>query len=432
MDFKNTLERINYFEELLPINQMELLGINIWPILRTFYVTSNDKNNFSKTKFTINKLKIFDFNLKKIKSHDLFFSYANDPSGTIKLDNKYIQKQAFVLKKYKSNNLKTIEFGLPNDSNKRDSFQITGLYVFFKIFYFFNYKKKKILKLELTNLKERINSDLIKYDISFCENEIKEFFCRKYFFDLLLNYLKTKSIYLKSFNNINAFAICASSKDLNIETYEYQHGQQGEYSLAYSSWKNIPKTGYSMLPKVFLLWDSIFSVKFEKWISNQDYHRLEIVENFWFKYVNTNSYLFPKITIDNDYINVVVCLQSLKIPESVIELLNNEDSLKWHFRLHPKDLGKIEIFKKTLNQIGINPLKVDLITTNQTPIESVLKSFNTFITEWSTVAYEAYLNEKKSIVIGNKGYNAYHFFIKGGGILFAENSKDLLKYLISK
>lgn len=432
MDFKNTLERINYFEELLPINQMELLGINIWPILRTFYVTSNDKNNFSKTKFTINKLKIFDFNLKKIKSHDLFFSYANDPSGTIKLDNKYIQKQAFVLKKYKSNNLKTIEFGLPNDSNKRDSFQITGLYVFFKIFYFFNYKKKKILKLELTNLKERINSDLIKYDISFCENEIKEFFCRKYFFDLLLNYLKTKSIYLKSFNNINAFAICASSKDLNIETYEYQHGQQGEYSLAYSSWKNIPKTGYSMLPKVFLLWDSIFSVKFEKWISNQDYHRLEIVENFWFKYVNTNSYLFPKITIDNDYINVVVCLQSLKIPESVIELLNNEDSLKWHFRLHPKDLGKIEIFKKTLDQMGINPLKVDLITTNQTPIESVLKSFNTFITEWSTVAYEAYLNGKKSIVIGNKGYNAYHFFIKGGGILFAENSKDLLKYLISK
>ena len=156
MDYKDTLERINYFEELLPINQMELLGINIWPILRTFYVTSNDKNNFSKTKFTINKLKIFDFNLKKIKSHDLFFSYANDPSGTIKLDNKYIQKQAFVLKKYKSNNLKTIEFGLTNDSNKRDSFQITGLYVFFKIFYFFNYKKKKILQLELTNLKERI------------------------------------------------------------------------------------------------------------------------------------------------------------------------------------------------------------------------------------------------------------------------------------
>ena len=432
MDFKDTLERINYFEETLPISQIELLGINIWPILRTFYVSAYNKNHFLKSKFTIDKIKIFDFNLKKIKSKDLFFSYANDPSGTIRLDKKHIQKQAFVLKKYRSKNLKTIEFGLPSSSNNRESFQITGLYFFFKIFFFFNYKKKKILKSELINLKERIINDLTYYDIPFYDNEIKEFFCKKYFFDILLNYLKPKSIYLKSFNNINAFAICASSKDLNIETFEYQHGQQGEYSLTYSSWKNIPKEGYSILPKVFMLWDKIFSAKFEKWISNQEYHRLEIVENYWVKFVKSNSYLFPKITIDNDYINVVVCLQSLKIPELIIELLNNEDRLKWHFRLHPKDLGKIEIFKKTLNQIGINPLKVDLITTNQTPIESVLKSFNTFITEWSTVAYEAYLNEKKSIVIGNKGYNAYHFFIKGGGILFAENSKDLLKYLISK
>lgn len=431
MDFKDTLERINYFEELLPISKMELLGINIWPILRTFYVSTNDKNYFLKSKITFNKLKIFDFNLKKIKSNDLFFSYANDPSGTIKLDKKYIQKQAFVLKKYKSKDLKTVEFGLPIGSSNKDSFQITGLYFLFKIFFFFNYKKKKILKSELINLKETIIKDLTYYDIPFYDNEIKEFFCRKYFFDLLLNYLKPKSIYLKSFNNINAFAICASSKDLNIETFEYQHGQQGERSLTYSSWKNIPKEGYSILPKVFMLWDKMFSTKFE-WISDQDYHSLEIVENYWIKFVKSNSHLFPKIKIDNNCINVVVCLQSLKIPDLVIELLNNEDRLKWHFRLHPKDLGKIEIFKKTLDQMGINPLKVDLITTNQTPIESVLKSYNTFITEWSTVAYEAYSNGNKSIVIGNKGFNAYHFFIKGGGILFAENSNDLLKHIISK
>jgi len=432
MDHKDILERINYFEELLPINQMELLGINIWPILRTFYISSLGGNQFSKSKITINSLKIFDFNLKKLKSHDLFFSYANDPSGIIKLDDKYIQKQAFVLKKFKSKDLKIIEFGLPINSNNKDAFKITGLYFLFKIFFFFNYKKKKVLKSELRILKKRIIDDLAYYDIPFYDKEIKEFFCRKYFFDLLLNYLKPKSIYLKSFNNINAFAICASSKDLNIETFEYQHGQQGEYSLAYSSWKNIPKKGYSILPKVFLLWDSIFSSKFEKWISRQEYHRFEIVENYWVKFVKSNSYLFPKISIDNNYVNVVVCLQSLKIPELIIELLNNSDKLKWHFRIHPKDFANIEIITKTLNQMGINQSKVDLKTTNQIPIESVLKSFDIIITEWSTVAYEAYLNGNKSIVIGNKGFNAYYFFIKRGGILFAENSKDLLKHIISK
>ena len=140
MDFKDTLERINYFEETLPISQIELLGINIWPILRTFYVSAYNKNHFLKSKFTIDKIKIFDFNLKKIKSKDLFFSYANDHSGTIILDKKHIQKQAFVLKKYRSKNLKTIEFGLPISSNNRESFQITGLYFFFKIFFFFNRK----------------------------------------------------------------------------------------------------------------------------------------------------------------------------------------------------------------------------------------------------------------------------------------------------
>ena len=389
MDYKDTLERINYFEELLPINQMELLGVNIWPILRLYYVANKNNNQPFKAKRSLNNLKIFDFNLKKIKSRDIFFSYAKDPSGTIKLDNKYIQKHAFVLKKYKSNNLKTIEFGMPSDSNKRDSFQITGLYVF-------NYKKRKTLEIEISNLKQRISSELIKCNISFCENEIKEFFSRKYFFDLLLNYLKPKSIYLKSFNNINAFAICSSSKDLNIQTYEYQHGQQGEYSLAYSSWKNIPKSGYSMLPKVFLLWDKIFSLKFEKWISNQEYHKYEIIENFWLKFVKNNSNLFPNISFDKDYINVVVCLQSLQIPKLVIELLKSDNRLKWHFRLHPKDLGKIKTFKKQLNEMGLHTLNIDLISTNQTPIESVLKSFDVFVTEWSTVAYEAYVFKKKS------------------------------------
>ena len=67
---------------------------------------SIDDLAFSLQKFTIDKIKIFDFNLKKIKSKDLFFSYANDHSGTIILDKKHIQKQAFVLKKYRSKNRK--------------------------------------------------------------------------------------------------------------------------------------------------------------------------------------------------------------------------------------------------------------------------------------------------------------------------------------
>ena len=50
MDYKDTLERINYFEELLPINQMELLGVNIWPILRLYYVANKNNNQPFKAK----------------------------------------------------------------------------------------------------------------------------------------------------------------------------------------------------------------------------------------------------------------------------------------------------------------------------------------------------------------------------------------------
>ena len=251
------LNKIIKIEETLNINQFIVKGLNIWPLIRIEIIRKLRANDFT----TNNKLSISIFlkhfislfELSKLFKHrhgSLFLVYGVDKSGRTVIENEVFDKQfSPFLKKFGSKRIKIIEFGLIDSCSSKSQFtNVTSIYYIFKPFLNFYYW------LSFLKISKKIKNFL--YEITLDDKNIFnktliEFYSRKLFFKFLLKYLKPKNVFVKSFNNITAMAVVAGASELKINTIEYQHGQQGENSLTYSNWNNMPKNGFKMLPKYF-------------------------------------------------------------------------------------------------------------------------------------------------------------------------------------
>ena len=131
-------------------------------------------------------------------------------------------------------------------------------------------------------------------------------------------------------------ALLNAANDLNINTIEFQHGQQGENSLYYSNWNNAPQSGFKMLPKYFWIWENRFRGKFDKWMSNQNFHKVIVGGNLWYEYLlKINDPL--KINFNKEIIHVLYCLQYSELNDIVIKAMKQSNNILWHVRLHPRE-----------------------------------------------------------------------------------------------
>ena len=182
-----------------------------------------------------------------------------------------------------------------------------------------------------------------------------------------------------------------------------------------------------MLPKTFWLWDNTFAKKFELWMSKQNYHEIKIVGNLWQNFVEKNDNLFPPYNLfDSKYKNVLVCLQKTHLPEIIKKAICNDNEIMWYFRLHPREYhnkNKLILLLKDLTE------NYNIEIGNKFPLESFLQTVDAVVTEWSTVAYEAVISNKKSIVIHQNGKEAFKKFIKKKEIYYTEDYKDLLRFI---
>lgn len=370
------------------------------------------------------------FSFYKLFNKNLFFIYGNDPSAKYIIKGRVIHKQAAPINEFMGeNNFCLLEFGLRSYGTPKikGTVNISSLFTLFKLLYYvpfyFSYRESDS-KLIINNFLKKNGIDTNVW------NDIYDFFIKQYFFSFLIKLIRPKKIFLKSFNNTNAMSILYAANKHNIITVDYQHGQQGDNNLSYSNWLNIPKNGYKTLPREFWLWGKEFEYKFQSWICNQDYHKTNIVGNLWFNYVLKNKNLFPPCNaLPQKKINVLVCLQKTRLPKIINECFqSDEDKIFWHFRLHPRELHKKSKLESDLKHKKIN---YDLDIANSYHLESLLQSVDVVITEWSTVAYEATLFKKKSIVIHRNGYDAFLSLILNGDIIYATNHKKLIELIIT-
>ena len=98
----------------------------------------------------------------------------------------------------------------------------------------------------------------------------------------------------------------------------------------------------------------------------------------------------------------------------------------WYFRLHPREYHNKKKLNLLLKDLTEN-YNIDI--GNQFPLESFLQTVDVVVTEWSTVAYEATLFEKKSIVIHQNGQEAFKSLISKNLVYYAEDYKKLIQLI---
>ena len=431
MNQEERVEVIKSYENFYDNNNLVVNNLNIWPLIRSEIIEYISKKNYShKNSFFKSLLFLFVsfFDLKKYfrsKNKNLFLIYGIDPSSKINFNNKLIHKHFDPFKeKFGSKNIKFIEFGInSNNKIKSDYLNITLFYLtlkpFFKLYFNYNFQST-YRKLDNTlNQIDHLNKDRLR-------KKIIDFFCKKIFFKLMLKLIKPKNIFVKSFDNPTAMALICAGNELEINTIDYQHGQQGENSLHYSNWNSVPKNGYKMLPKYFWIWEDVFRSKFDMWMKNQSFHKVIIGGNLWQDFFLKNRVNYYEVFKDKK-IHVLYCLQFSKINEIILEAIRNSRDIVWHIRLHPKELNKLNLIKEHLIKEKIPENLIEFEIANNYLLEDLLLKIDVVVSEWSTSLYEAYTFNKTAITISNFGKLAYKKFIEKNKIYYARNQKELIK-----
>lgn len=434
MDYLTSLNlKIKEIELKINLDDFEVNGINLWPLIRSEFSHQKFGENFgqkSKIQFKslyyhiVNFFKILD--LVRFKNINLFLLYGTDKSGKLCINNKTIDKHFSPFEiEYGKNQTIKIEYGKIDPSfPKSNSINLSLLFFLWKSFSKFFYRIKFKSKIEVINRSLSRNNIAIKG----LTDNIIEFFLLMTFFNFILRVNKPKKVFVKSFDNLISFSLIASANKRDIETVEYQHGQQGENSLRYTNWNNVPKNGFTLIPKTFWIWDKIFEKKFLQWIPKQNYHKTLIGENLWLKYLQ--KYITPKkINFETDKILVLVCLQFSEIPDILFEAMKICQNIKWLVRLHPREKHMITPVKKSLKSNGIDMKNIDMEYANKYILEEIIPNVSVVISGFSTVLYESFYLGKKAITIGEEGRKAYSEFIKKKYIKYSSNSSELIKII---
>lgn len=434
-DLNNGVKRL---EKKIDINRFYIHKINIWPFIRTLYLSEKFRIEFEEN--LIRKelnLRSFHYHISDFfktfkiftkKNKNLFLYYAKDPSSNLIINNQTINKHFTPFEyKYGNKNIFNIEIGKIDTSIPRtNALNISFLYYLIKPL-FLNYYKFK-LKAELISISnyikkfEALDKELVK--------NIDNFFALKLFFRILLIINKPKRVFVKSFDNLHSFSLVGAANELGIETIEYQHGQQGENSLRYSNWNNIPIEGFKTIPKIFWLWEEIFENKFSKWISSQEFHKTYVGGNVWAqhysKYIDLGKIDITKTPRKS---NVLFCLQFISIPKIIIDVMKNSQDIIWYLRLHPRHKNDRQKLLNILNQNNISVQNIEIELSNDLIFEELLPNMDYVISSYSTVLYEAYLLGKKAITIDSIGKEAYKEFINRKLIYYASNAEKLISLL---
>lgn len=432
-------EEIKKVEKKINVNSFYINEINIWPIVRTSFLNSrievkfgekfNNNNSLSLSSFYFHVIDFFKtLKLFTKKEKNLFLYYAKDHSSNLIINNQTINKHFTPFDyEFGKNNIFNVEIGKIDTSIPRtNALNISFLYFLVRPLFVTYYKFK--LKAELISISNYIKK-FKALDKGLIKN-IDNFFALKLFFRILLIINKPKRVFVKSFDNLHSFSLIGAANELGIETIEYQHGQQGENSLRYSNWNNIPIEGFKTIPKIFWLWEEIFENKFSKWISSQEFHKTYVGVNVWAqhysKYIDLGKI---DITKTPGKSNVLFCLQFISIPKIIIDVMKNSQDIIWYLRLHPRHKNDIQKLYKILNQNKISLQNIEIELSNDLKLEELITNMDYVISGYSTVLYEAYILGKKAITIDSIGKEAYKEFIKRKLIYYASNAEKLISLL---
>lgn len=457
---------ITQIENNFPINDWEIFNIKIWPFIRIklfFYLIGEielkkKKTMYPKPAVAINKVNILERGLNFFKYgikarlidffgvvYSYFWIYTLPKKDIVFLgtDAHRVMHNNSRFNRYfdvfiEENKLKdkSIYFEYDNKPiqnyyNKELVFKYNKALDAFRRYklnrkynYNINFKNEASYSLFLDFLlkKEITKSFATAYNI----DKIKKWFLKinynVLFFKLVLKKINPKKILVLCYYSDDIMSLIHVANLLEIKTIEMQHGSQTDAHLAYGSWSNIPKNGYTSLPREYWCWDEDSANILYKWIKNTTNCNVKVVGNFWINY-------WTKKNIEYKHKNYILySLQPLPItieelfPKNIIELIKKNAHV-WFIRIHPRQYEyrrQIEDYLK-LNEI-LTLVNIEDATNDPLPL--LLQHTIIHITHSSTTVIEASFFNKLTILINEIGKDYFPELINKGYAKYININED--------
>jgi hypothetical protein len=437
----SVLAKLNTIEEIFPVNDWQINGFSIWPVIRTSLAYSQNQNANTKKKKRstgaragklAHYLKVvarLPFDYLRLKRHlrtatRLFYGAS---SYRVKLEGKYINKFFDVaVGDFEQAGQTSVIFdaGIKHDANKYPHyhmlFSLPSLYMLYEI------------SNKLKFSKPRYDVRLPGYD-EFFDYLLKELphtaplrkhfsktaitqraialYERKEFMKQLLRGASVKSAYFICYYSSQSYPIIAACNELGIATVDIQHGGLGAGHYSYDRWSRCPVDGYTLLPRYFWNWDANSAALINQWASATRFHKAFAIGNPW---TDASVRVYHVPAGYKDY--WLVGMTEITLDDFVVETIRHFGATRqWVLRMHPRQYHHREALLTQLREKGIEAYVV-LENPNEVPMPVTLRHCQGMISKSSGSIIEAVEMGLKPILLRSPIMNYYAHYIEDGKV----------------
>jgi hypothetical protein len=270
---------------------------------------------------------------------------------------------------------------------------------------------------------------------------VKTFFSHINAWNLLLNSVRPKFLFLDNFYNPIHMALVYAARKRKIKVIDVAHGTQGPHHGMYSHWINPKLSGSPVLPDRFWVWGKeaqrdvednscLTELRGEKVTvlgGNPALKRFRGItpDALHKKYEEEFAEYLPDESEAGGKIGLVTCGHDWRlIPAFVFDCLGQLDDWLWLFRFHPHSSGysveeaNAELDAKNLsNCVTMSP--------DSLPMPFLLSKVDLHLTGWSTTCREASIFEVPTIFFDQRATSFYQKEISEGHFLLSMSEQSL-------
>jgi hypothetical protein len=238
----------------------------------------------------------------------------------------------------------------------------------------------------------------------------------------MLALIEPSTIYINCFYDDKGLAITGAGRLLGVKTIDLQHGVQGEYHLAYSSW-NCPDEHKSraVLPDYFFVWNEFSGQSIER--GGGKYF---VTGYPWIEAWKRGAFVLDT-PLDQNII--LYTLQPLDdpFPENLQEFLRGVPAgFNFYVRVHPHDLAKIPMYKQRFQELNLG-IGVNFDEASHLPLPYLLSHTRIHITKWSTVALEACYFNVPTLLIHKTGVDLFLKQMSPAFLFYEKNFAEVME-----
>ena len=272
---------------------------------------------------------------------------------------------------------------------------------------------------------------------------VKTFFSHINAWNLLLDSVRPKFLFLDNFYNPVHMALVYASRCKGIKVIDVAHGTQGPHHGMYSHWINPQLSDSPILPDRFWVWgkEAKSDIEDNSCLTELRGEKITVLggnpslkkfreitpDSLYQNYEEEFEKCLPRksSSSSNGHVGLVTCGHDWKlIPEFVFECLEELNDWQWLFRLHPypsdftAEKANADLNAKGLdNSVAMSP--------DSLPIPFLLSKVDLHLTGWSTTCREASIFEVPTIFFDQRANSFYRNEISEGHFVLSLSMQSL-------